>query len=261
MSPRAPEPGPSRGGRSSLRGHREYRPGDDPRRIDWRVLARHDRVVVREHDAERDARTDVVLDASASMVPCGGREASLRAVAVAFAVALVDGGRARLLTLSEAGPVVRFAGDAPADLVGALGVLAGLAHAGVVDFASALPVLARSLVRGARIVLVSDFLSGADPSLLHGLGARARGGHVVHVRTAGLPACAPGDALEVVDAETGERRAIVATPDLLARVAARTTDHAARWARAAAQARLGYVPVSPATDPAALLRALEAGSA
>ncbi len=48
------------GGAFLLRGHREYRPGDDPRRIDARVLARHDRVVVREYDAERDARTDVV---------------------------------------------------------------------------------------------------------------------------------------------------------------------------------------------------------
>ena len=41
---------PGSGGPFLFRGHREYRPGDDLRRVDWGVVARFDRVMVREFD-------------------------------------------------------------------------------------------------------------------------------------------------------------------------------------------------------------------
>ena len=47
--------------------HREYRKGDELRRIDWRVLARTDRVFVKVHEMESNLRVQVVLDSSASM--------------------------------------------------------------------------------------------------------------------------------------------------------------------------------------------------
>ncbi len=48
--------------------YRAYEPGDEPRRIDWRLFARSDRLFVRE--SERDSNLDVwlLLDASASML-------------------------------------------------------------------------------------------------------------------------------------------------------------------------------------------------
>ncbi|MFO0933316.1 MAG: DUF58 domain-containing protein [Planctomycetota bacterium] len=62
------------GGPFLFRGHRAYREGDDLRRVDWGVLARHDRVVVREHDAERDARTGCGSTAAqASRPPAAAR--------------------------------------------------------------------------------------------------------------------------------------------------------------------------------------------
>lgn len=244
------------GGPFLLRGHREYRPGDDPRRIDPRVLARHDRLVVREFDAERDARTDVVLDASASMAPLGGRRACARAAALAFAVALVDGGRARLVLLRGGDLVVRAEGSDAGDLRAVLAALGAEPPAGETDLARALPVLGAALPRGARLVLVSDLLSPADPSLLRLAAARARGGALVHLRVPAVYAPAPGAVFEAVDAETGARRLVRTTAESAARVAARAREHAERWARHAAEARLAYVPFAPGAEPDALLRAI-----
>ena len=47
--------------------HRAYMPGDDIRRIDWRVFARSDRFYVKEYEAETNTNLTVVLDVSASM--------------------------------------------------------------------------------------------------------------------------------------------------------------------------------------------------
>src|ERR1041385_1860728 len=47
--------------------HRAYQPGDDIRRIDWRVYGRTDRFYVKEYEADTNASVTFVLDASASM--------------------------------------------------------------------------------------------------------------------------------------------------------------------------------------------------
>lgn len=47
--------------------YREYSPGDDLRRLDWRVFARSDRHYVKQYEEESNARVTFVVDASASM--------------------------------------------------------------------------------------------------------------------------------------------------------------------------------------------------
>ena len=47
--------------------HRPYAPGDDVRRIDWRVLARTDRLYLKTFEAETNADVMLALDVSASM--------------------------------------------------------------------------------------------------------------------------------------------------------------------------------------------------
>lgn len=47
--------------------HREYRPGDDPRRIDARAWARTDRPTIKRFEHESDRRTLLLLDRSPSM--------------------------------------------------------------------------------------------------------------------------------------------------------------------------------------------------
>jgi uncharacterized protein (DUF58 family) len=47
--------------------HRSYMPGDDVRRIDWRLFARTDRLYVKEFEADTNANLHLLLDISRSM--------------------------------------------------------------------------------------------------------------------------------------------------------------------------------------------------
>lgn len=51
--------------------YRSYRPGDDLRRVDWKLFSRSGRYFVREAEGERSVTVRVVLDASASMAMTG----------------------------------------------------------------------------------------------------------------------------------------------------------------------------------------------
>jgi uncharacterized protein (DUF58 family) len=58
---------PVKGASIEFRQHRPYVPGDEPRRLDWRVLGRTDRPYVKEYDEETNLRCVLMLDASGSM--------------------------------------------------------------------------------------------------------------------------------------------------------------------------------------------------
>jgi len=47
--------------------HREYAPGDDLRHLNWKLYARHDRLYVKEYDADTNLNLYLMIDASASM--------------------------------------------------------------------------------------------------------------------------------------------------------------------------------------------------
>jgi uncharacterized protein (DUF58 family) len=47
--------------------HREYLPGDDLRHLNWKLYARHDKLYVKQYDAETNLDLHLVLDVSASM--------------------------------------------------------------------------------------------------------------------------------------------------------------------------------------------------
>jgi len=47
--------------------HRKYAPGDNPRYLDWRMLARTDRLYVKQYEEETNLRMQIVLDTSSSM--------------------------------------------------------------------------------------------------------------------------------------------------------------------------------------------------
>lgn len=56
-----------RGASVEFRQHRQYAPGDEPKHLDWRVLARTDRPYVREFQEETNLRAAILLDRSGSM--------------------------------------------------------------------------------------------------------------------------------------------------------------------------------------------------
>ncbi len=58
---------PHRGASAIFKEHRAYRPGDDPRLIDWRAYARSDRYTIKHFEHETQLRATLALDVSSSM--------------------------------------------------------------------------------------------------------------------------------------------------------------------------------------------------
>src|SRR6185295_7244597 len=58
---------PFRGFSVEFAEHRPYQPGDELRYLDWRILARRDRMFVKQYEEETNLRSILLLDASRSM--------------------------------------------------------------------------------------------------------------------------------------------------------------------------------------------------
>ncbi|HXE52214.1 MAG TPA: DUF58 domain-containing protein [Tepidisphaeraceae bacterium] len=55
--------------------HRPYAPGDDIKRVDWRVFAKSERFYIKQHEVSTNLRAHIVLDASGSMDYRGSTDA------------------------------------------------------------------------------------------------------------------------------------------------------------------------------------------
>lgn len=183
---------------------RAYRQGDDPRRIDWRLLARSDRAYVRITDERAWWPTWLLVDASASMAfPAvsdaalfrPAREAALdkwsmvRALAVGLAaVAHATGDPVGLWAATR--PDARRL--APRTRRGTVHAIANALDAiAPADSAPLAPLLAR-VPSGVRVVLITDVLGDADALLATVARAGAAGSdvslvHVVHPLELDLP--------------------------------------------------------------------------
>ena len=244
------------GGRFFFRGHRAYRPGDDLRRVDWRVEARLGRLQVRQYDAQKDVLTEVWLDGSASMAPCGGRTASARAAALCCATGLGEGGKVRLGVLRDGRAARVVEASEPGHMRLVLEALSRETPTERAGLTEALPHLPRLVPRGARLLLVSDLLTRADPGVLHAFAGRGVRGAVLHLRVPEIHAPSPGTAVIARDIESGARRALRLDGRAAARVAARAKAHADLWAHHAHSVGLLYLPFAPTGEPEALLRRL-----
>lgn len=98
---------PHRGASVEFSEYRDYVPGDDLRRLDWRVFAKTDRFYMKEFEAETNLRAWLVLDASGSMSYRGDQKDSkfdhARRIASILAYLLIRQGDAVGLHMSCAG--------------------------------------------------------------------------------------------------------------------------------------------------------------
>jgi uncharacterized protein (DUF58 family) len=177
-----------------FRGHRPYAPGDDPRRIDWRAVARRDRLVLRQTDSEDALSTVLLIDGSGGMsYGTGDSNKQRHAAALAGALAhlaLRQGdrvgfavGRADALELHHLRP------QAGATRLAALAAALTLAPAGRCPMPELVAAIAPALPRRCLVLLLSDLLDpdprlpDADAQLQRGLAAlRSRGHDVVLVQ-------------------------------------------------------------------------------
>jgi uncharacterized protein (DUF58 family) len=172
-----------RGTSAEFTEYRLYRQGDDPRRLDWRLLGRSDRAYIRLSTDRAVLSTTIVLDASASMAfPSATRAKWRMAQEIAVGLAAVSHASG-----DPVGVAVHDARGQPRVLPPRTRrtVVSEIAH--VIDAADpdGLDPLAPLLadVRSARIAIVTDLLGDAD-DLLRSAGVHTAAGgevHVVHV--------------------------------------------------------------------------------
>jgi uncharacterized protein (DUF58 family) len=173
-----------RGSSSEFSEFRPYRQGDDPRRVDWRLLARSDRAYVRLTTDRATMRTEIILDASASMAfPPMTLDRWQRARDVAIALAAVAHAESDPVGLAiAADPPVRIPPRARRSVIAQMiRAVDGVVPAGASSLA---PLLASS--RAPRVALITDLLGDAEALLAECRLAIAAGGEVVllHLMTA-----------------------------------------------------------------------------
>ena len=154
--------------------YRPYRQGDDPRRLDWKLLGRSDRAFIRLAPDRAVIATLVAVDASASMA-FGGKWTTARQVAVACAAVAHAGGDPVGLAVAAGTGISRLSPRMRRDVVAEIArALDAVAPGGSASLAGAF--------RGApsRVLLVSDCLGDLE-GLYRAAGAHVAGGGEVHL--------------------------------------------------------------------------------
>jgi uncharacterized protein (DUF58 family) len=78
-----------RGDGQAFVGLRDYVPGDDPRFVDWKATARHQRLITREHTIERSQTVMILVDCGRVMTQMAGAISRLEHV-LSAAIVLTD---------------------------------------------------------------------------------------------------------------------------------------------------------------------------
>jgi uncharacterized protein (DUF58 family) len=189
--------------------HRDYRPGDEVRHIDWRQTARRRRPIVRQFESESVSEWVVMLDLSSSMAVNGGpkwQAAARGAAAMSYAL-LELGHRVGLLAFGRGVRAECRRGRGRAHYAAVIRLLGSLRPA-TVGQPSDLGACARRLRGDASVIVFSDFL--ADDEMRRDLAAlleRSTSLHALQVGHARETAVTLAGEADLVDVETGERLA------------------------------------------------------
>lgn len=166
----------------SFRQHRAYCHGDEPRRLDWRVLARTDRLFIKQYDHDTNLRVMIAVDASGSMGygPAGtvAKFSFAAKVATALAYLLLRHGEAVGLTILGTAPAELWLPPAVGSNQLSLIVdrLDGAVCRGVIDLAASLDRMGSRLKRRSLLIVLSDFFTPPGP-LGRGLAHLSHSGH------------------------------------------------------------------------------------
>jgi uncharacterized protein (DUF58 family) len=189
-----------------------YQPGEDARRIDWRVTARRRDPYTRRHVAERELRVVVLFDVSRSMdLSWAGPPPRRRALVLTAALAFCAAGSAdQVAGIFFADDIVAMVPHGRGERHAAAVLRHGLALRGSGTSTDLRPALARllKLRRNSVAVLVSDFRVIPpvwDPGVRSLLSACSRRHDVLaaHVVSPGAAEAPAGFAWRVCDPESG----------------------------------------------------------
>ena len=156
---------PHKGSSVEFAEYREYTPGEDPRRMDWRVFARTDRYYLKEYEAETNLRGHFVLDCSGSMDfgdPESKFEYGKKLLSTLAYLYIGQGDAVGLHTLRQKKPQVLPAKRNPSQIQEILELIGPLKPKGETLLASSLHEIAETVRMRAMIFVVSDMLD--EPS-------------------------------------------------------------------------------------------------
>lgn len=245
--------------------HRPYMPGDPLKNLDWKVLAKSDRYLVKQYTEETNLRAHLLLDLSGSMGFKSDR-ASLskleyaRSLAAALAYLMIGQQDAVGCMLFADHPLAYVP---PRSVRSHLDVvLKTLAHgtpAGRTRLGPALHELAERIKRRGLVVLISDLLD-TPAEVLSGLQHFRHGNHeviVFHVLDPNEIEFPYTDASTFVDMESGAQ--LTTEPwEIAARYRENLEAWRSRYSRACREQRVDYVPLDTRTPfDRALLAYLE----
>jgi uncharacterized protein (DUF58 family) len=241
---------PFRGFSVEFTEHRAYQPGDELRYLDWKILARSDRLFVKQFEEETNLRAMLLVDASASMAWRGAAERlTKRAYAdrLAAALALI------LLRQRDATGLVTFddavrqviparvkAGQWPRVIRGLLETPDG----GGTAAAAAMQRVVSLLARRGLVVLISDLLFDRELALTALRFLRHRGHQVVVLHVMDPAELALSGPPEVRFRDPESAHSVVVRPRELARAYAAAVEQAiAAWRTACRRHGIAYHPV------------------
>jgi uncharacterized protein (DUF58 family) len=162
--------------------YREYTPGDDLKRLDWRAYARSNRFHIKQYEEESDLRATIILDASASMRY--GRESMTKfdyaaTLAASLAMLLVRQRDAvGLAVFDEAERAWLRPAATHAQLAKIIDILEKTKPNRRTDLATVMNKVAGQIKRRGVVIIVSDLLTDLD-AFYQSLGRLQYQGHEI----------------------------------------------------------------------------------
>ena len=184
---RSAVPGPHlsvvRGTTAEFVEYRPYRQGDDPKKIDWKLVGRTNRVYVRVSQERAILPTMLVLDASGSMAfpaPDNAKWDLARRVGIGLAAVARHRGDPVGMSVVHPAGTRTIAPRTRRTVLEEMMYAVELAPVGEVPLT---PAITEAMRRSARIVIVTDFLGDSDALLAASRTFVASGGelHAIHV--------------------------------------------------------------------------------
>ena len=163
--------------------YRQYQPGDEIRRIDWKAFARLDRLFVKLFEGETNTHVHFVLDASGSMAYGSGEVSKidyakfLTASLIYFAYHQRDG--VGLVTFDEEVTGHIPAGRRNGQLFSLLAQVERIEASKVTEFRKPLDYMSEFLKRRGMVVIVSDFYDEVENIVSSVKHLRAKGNDVI----------------------------------------------------------------------------------
>ena len=171
---------PHRGSSVEFAQHRPYMPGDELRRLDWKVFARSDRLVVKEYVEETNLSCHLLVDASESMAYGSGEwnkfEYARWCAASLAHLVLKQRDTAGLIVFDEGHRSKVPPGNGAPQEAAILGTLENATPSGPTGIGNALKLLAPRLRHRGIVAIFSDFFD-EEEQILEGIKRLVHGGH------------------------------------------------------------------------------------